>query len=84
MSHLKNLVAPRSWTRHEKSKRFIVKSTPGPHSLKTSIPLIVLIRNILCLAKTKKEVVSILVNKEVFVDGIARKEYKEVENGQSN
>ncbi len=73
---LKRLAAPKTWKISRKEGKWIVKPRPGPHSLETSIPLGVVIRDMLKLAKTMKEVRYILRNGKVKVDGKIRKDYK--------
>ena len=54
--HLKRLNAPKNWKIRKKEYSFIVNPNPVPHSKKSSIPLGVLIRDILGYAKNSKEV----------------------------
>lgn len=75
MSKLKRLAAPPFWPIEVKTKKYVVKPMPGPHSLKTSIPLGVLLRDILKYAETMKESKQILYNGVVKVDGKVRKEH---------
>ncbi len=74
--HLKRLNAPKSWQILKKEFAFIMRSSPGPHSLKFSVPIGVLIRDILAYAKTLREVKYILNNKNILVDGIRRLDHK--------
>ncbi len=73
---LKRLAAPRTWKIVRKDATWIIRPTPGPHSMESSIPLGVLLRDILGLAKTAKEVKYILKNGKVKVDGKVRKSPK--------
>lgn len=72
--HLSRLNAPRCWSVKRKGIKFITKVSPGPHKLKKSMPLSVIIRDLLKLAKTTSEVKKILhkrivlVNKKVITD----------------
>ncbi len=65
----KRAEVPSFWKISKKKKRFVVRTSPGPHSKKASYPLLVLIRDLLSLAKTRKEALSILNAGKVRVDG---------------
>jgi len=56
----------------KKAHVWITKTGPGPHPKRSSIPLSVLLRDVLGVAKTAKEARSILVQRLVEVDGKAR------------
>ncbi|MEK6869784.1 MAG: 30S ribosomal protein S4e [Nanoarchaeota archaeon] len=72
--HLKSYFAPKSWKVKKKYVKFISKPNPGPHSIGMSLPLNVIIRDILGYAKSMKEVKFILKNKNVAVDGVRRRD----------
>lgn len=74
--HLKRLAAPKSWPIKRKTTKFIVRPMPGAHNLNTSIPLAVLIKEVLNYAKTIRETKRILNNDNIKVDNILRKDYK--------
>lgn len=74
--HLKRLVIPKSWSVKKKGLVFVIKPDAGPHPLKLGLPLSVVIRDILGIAKNSKEVRKILHDNETLVDGIRRKELK--------
>ncbi|SRR3989344_1109550 len=74
--HLSRLMAPKSWPMHKKENKWIIRPNPGPHKLMESIPLGLIIRNILNQARTLKEVKKILINGSISVDGKVRKDYK--------
>ena len=74
--HLKRLTIPKSWTIKKKERVYITKPAPGPHPLNMGLPLGLVIRDILGIAKNSKEVKKILHDTEVLVDGIRRKELK--------
>jgi small subunit ribosomal protein S4e len=73
-NHLKTIAAPKMWPVHRKSRKFMLRPNPGPHSLKSSVSLNFLLIELVNIAKTKKESVSILYKKEVLVNGKRRKE----------
>ena len=72
--HLKRMPAPGFWAIHRKEYVWAVKPNPGSHSLKHSLPLAIIIRDILGFAKTRKEAKTIISNGKVLVDGKIRKE----------
>jgi small subunit ribosomal protein S4e len=70
---LKRKPAPRFWPIPRKQFTWVVKPSSGPHSLKNCLPLSLVIRDILGLAKTRKEAKKIVTQGKVFVDGKIRK-----------
>lgn len=74
--HLKRLNAPRALRLHRKEETWIVKSSPGPHLLESSIPLSIVVRDYLSLCDTHREGKKIIANGEILVDGIKRKNHK--------
>ncbi len=72
--HVKRLAAPRKWPILRKEYVFVKKTSPGPHPKDESIPLIVLIRDVLQLAENKKEVNYILQNGNVMINNKVRKD----------
>ncbi|MDH5448660.1 MAG: 30S ribosomal protein S4e [Candidatus Bathyarchaeota archaeon] len=72
--HLKRKPAPRFWPIHRKEYVWTLKPKPGPHSLKHSLPLAIIIREILGFAKTRKEAKTIISKGKVLVDGKIRRE----------
>ncbi len=72
--HLKRLAMRKSWPTMKKGIKFIINPNPGPYKKEESIPISILLKDILKLAKISKEVKKIL-NKNVFlVNGIIRKD----------
>jgi small subunit ribosomal protein S4e len=47
---------------------------PGPHSLSRSLPLLLIVRNILKFAKTAKEARNIISKEKIIVDGKVRRD----------
>lgn len=70
---LKRLAAPGFWPVEKKTKKYVIKPMPGPHSKRKCMPLGLIIRDILKYARSGKEVDSILNNGYVRVDGKIRK-----------
>ncbi|WP_297519196.1 30S ribosomal protein S4e [Thermococcus sp.] len=74
--HLKRLAAPNQWYIRRKEYKWAVRPRAGPHSMKTSIPLIYIVRDYLGYAKTAREARKILNEGKILVDGRVRKDYK--------
>ena len=74
--HLRRLAAPRTWPIPRKVSYWIVKPSPGPHSMELSMPIALWIRDYLKYVKTMREVRYVLNNKKVYVDGKPIKDYK--------
>ena len=72
--HLKRKPAPRFWPIHRKELVWTVKPRPGPHSISDCIPLMLIIRDILGLAETRKEAKTIISQGKVRVDGKMRRD----------
>jgi small subunit ribosomal protein S4e len=72
--HLKRLAAPRHWMLDKLTGHFAPKPAPGPHAERECLPLIIILRNRLKYALTKKEVKYILMQRFVKVDGKVRTE----------
>lgn len=70
--HLKRLNAPNHWMLDKLGGIWAPRPTSGPHKLRESLPLIVILRNRLKYALTKKEVETICIRKLVKVDGKTR------------
>jgi len=70
--HLKRLAAPRHWMLDKLRGKWAPKPSPGPHKSRECLPLIVLLRNRLKYALTKREVILILLQRLVKVDGKVR------------
>ena len=71
---LKRKPAPRFWPIHRKEFVWVVKPSPGPHSLENCLPLAIVLREILGFAKTRKEAKTIVCQGKVHVDGKVRRE----------
>lgn len=75
MAKLKRLLAPKFWRVPKKVAKWTVAPRAGPHKKFESIPLQIIVRDILKLAETGKEAKSIIKKGEVFVDGKVRKDH---------
>jgi len=66
--HLKRLTTPKSWSINR--KEYVFTTRPNPRgTLENTIPLVILIRDMLELAKTAKEVQTILNDRKVKING---------------
>ncbi len=74
--HLKRLNAPKSLKIRRKERKFTVKPSPGPHPVKKSISLALVVREHLKLADTLREAKRIISNGEIIIDGEVKKDYK--------
>jgi len=72
--HLKRKPAPAFWPIRRKEHRWVVKPKPGPHKSSESLPLLVILRDILALGKTRREVDFLLSRGNVNVDGVVRRD----------
>jgi len=67
---------PKTWQVKRKGIKFITRPNPGQASLALGMPLCIIIKDILHLAKTTKEVKTITNNEMVLVDNIRRKDHR--------
>jgi len=74
--HLKRVAAPKHWMLDKMTGIFAPRSRPGPHKLKESIPLILLIRNRLKYALTYREAIMIVNGRNIKIDGKIRTDIK--------
>lgn len=74
--HLKRIRAPDFWNVPKKDRKWVVRPRPGPHKIFESIPLSILLRNVLNLVDTGTDARKIIKAKEIFVDGRPRRDHK--------
>jgi len=76
--HLKRVNAPKSWMLDKLSGSWAPRPSQGPHKLRESIPLTVIVQHRLKYALTAREVKMVLNDKEgnVLVDGKIRRDEK--------
>ena len=72
--HLKRKPAPKMWPIHRKEAVWTVKPKPGAHSLSRSLPLGLIVRDMLKFAKTGKETKTIISQEKITVDGKIRRD----------
>jgi len=70
--HLKRLAAPKHWMLDKMSGVFAPRPSTGPHKLRECLPLIILLRNRLKYALTRREVTFIVMQRLIKVDGKVR------------
>ncbi|MFH0711424.1 MAG: 30S ribosomal protein S4e [Candidatus Aenigmatarchaeota archaeon] len=66
---LKRLLVPIFWKTPKKLSKWVVSPSPGAHKKFESIPLVIVLREILKLVETASEAKTVVKNKEIFVDG---------------
>ncbi len=74
--HLKRLNSPKVLKIQRKIKKWTIKPSPGPHKIKKSISLGLIVRDYLKLCDNLKEAKRIISNQEILVDNSVRKNYK--------
>ena len=74
--HLKREKAPRSWPIHPKEFQWAIRPSPGPHAQESSLPLSILLRDVLGYAKNTRESKIVLAQNRVSVDGKIRRDHK--------
>lgn len=74
--HLKRLAAPAFWPILRKEYRWAVKPSPGPHPTDSSLPLLIVLRDVLKCVKSSREARRVIGEGKVRVDGVVRRDYK--------
>ena len=75
-NEIRRLTAPRSWPIKRKAHHWVTKTSPGAHSLEDSVPVIVVVRDLLKICDTAAEVKKIVSNRDMLVDGKIVKDVK--------
>ena len=73
--HLKRIKAPKFWKTPRKQVAWVVAPKPGPHKKLESIPLQVLLRDVLKVTDLGSDARKIIKQREVMVDGKFRKDH---------
>jgi len=73
---LKIEMAPPFWAVPRKGRKWVVKPSPGPHAIERSMPLLIVLRDILKYAETGREARKIINEGKIKVDGRPVKDYK--------
>ena len=74
--HLKRLAVPRVWSIPKKRHIWAVKQSPGPHPVRDSVPLLIVIRDMLKYCDTAREGRKIIGGRNVIIDGRIVTDYK--------
>ncbi len=74
--HIKRLTIPKSWKVPKKEVKWAVKASPGKHSKEASMPLAMVIRDMLGYADSMREARRIIGSRKVLVDGRVEIDYK--------
>ena len=75
-NHIKRLAAPKTWPIERKKHIWVARQLPGTHTIESSLPIVLVLKEFLSYAKTSKEAKQILNTGKIKVDGIVRKEHK--------
>ncbi len=75
-NHISRLAAPRTWELKRKETKWIARPNSGPHAIKDSVTIDLLLKSLLKYAKTTKEVKKILHDKLFVVDKKVRRDHK--------
>jgi len=74
--HLKRFASPTTWQIKKKGIKFITRPNPGTHPLELSMPICVVLKEMIKAARTTAEVKKLLYSNEVLVDGKRVKDYR--------
>ncbi|AFZ71088.1 ribosomal protein S4E [Caldisphaera lagunensis DSM 15908] len=73
---IKGIAAPPFWPIERKLRPWTPKPSPGPHNAEQSLPLLVVLRDMLKYAETGKEAIKIINENKIKVDGRVVNDYK--------
>ncbi|MCL2148052.1 MAG: 30S ribosomal protein S4e [Methanomassiliicoccaceae archaeon] len=73
---MKRLAAPRTWPLKRKAAVWAAKQSPGAHSIESSMPASMVLRDMMGVCDTAREAKRIIGNRDLFVDGTAVKNPK--------
>jgi len=76
LTHQKRLSVPKSWKIGRKGFKWVSTTRPGPHSQARSLPIGLIIRDILKIVDNSREGKRILSEGKVLVDGTPRKDIR--------
>ena len=72
-NHLKRIAMPKAWELARKTTTYITRPSPGAPSIMQALPLGVVLRDVLGVAKSGREIRYLIQQREVLVDGKRRK-----------
>jgi len=67
--HMKRITTPKSWGMEKKTAYWAPKPSPGPHKIEMSVPLTVVVRDMLGYCDTAREAQRIIGAREILIDG---------------
>lgn len=67
--HISRLAAPMSWPIARKGTKFVAKPIAGPHNENLSMPLVILLRDVLGIVENKKQLAELIYEKQILVNG---------------
>jgi len=68
-SHLKRIVAPKTWPILRKTTKFVTRPKPNGQSLERTLPVVVIMRELLAMVQTAQQAKTILRTVPVTVNG---------------
>lgn len=74
--HQKRISAPKSWHISKKSNKWITSTRPGPHHKEQSLPIAVVLRDVLSLVDNRTEAKRVLSEEKILVDGVVVKDLR--------
>ena len=74
--HLKRIAMPKTWQIKRKGIVFITRPRSGSHKMAEGLSLNALLKHVLGITATTKEVKAVTYAKDVLVDGIPRKDHR--------
>ncbi len=76
MRHQKRIAASKRLPLPRKGAHYITSPSPGPHKRAESIPLSILLRDLLKLVDSSREVKILLNQGKILINGVARKDHR--------
>ena len=74
--HQKRISAPKSWHISKKSNKWITSVRPGPHHKEQSLPITIVLRDMLSLVDNRAEAKRVLSEEKILVDGVVVKDLR--------
>ena len=75
-THQSRLSAPKRWPIKRKGIKWIARAIPGPHNKSNAIPLVIVLRDLLKLSETTKDVKKILNSNKVLINNKFSKNHR--------
>ena len=75
-NHLSRLAMPKSWHIMKKGIKWVTRPKPGAHTFRLGMPLNVIMRDVIGLVQTTKEVKKILQDQEILIDGKRKRDHR--------